>query len=94
MPHATSALKCERSRDNDGQRIRMVRADDGGALRTFNGGLAHENGWLASRKARRLIHWQGTAQYDFLTCAEVEFNVVRLNLFTKARRNSTPSMLN
>ena len=52
--------------------MRIIRADGGGALRTFNGGLAHENGWFASRKARRLLHWEGIAQLEFITRAEVE----------------------
>ncbi|QCB41166.1 hypothetical protein E5673_02100 [Sphingomonas sp. PAMC26645] len=67
-----------RDKHSDAHHVRMIRADDGGALRTFNGGLAHENGWYTSRKARRVLHWQGAAQYDFLTRAEVEFAVVRV----------------
>lgn len=55
--------------------VRIVRAANGGALRTFNGGLAHENGWLASKKAGRLLHYEGIAQRDFLVRAEVEFGV-------------------
>jgi hypothetical protein len=67
-----------RDKHSDAHHVRMIRADDGGALRTFNGGLAHENGWYTSRKAGRVLHWQGAAQYDFLTRAEVEFAVVRV----------------
>jgi len=67
-----------RDKHSDAYHVRMIRADAGGALRTFNGGLAHENGWFTSRKARRVLHWQGAAQYDFLTRAEVEFAVVRV----------------
>lgn len=58
--------------------VQIVRDKDGGALRTFYGGLTHENGWFASRKARRLLHWQGVAQRDFLLRAEVEFSVVSM----------------
>jgi hypothetical protein len=58
--------------------VQIVRDKDDGALRTFNGGLTHENGWFASRKVRRLLHWQGTAQRDFLLRAEVEFSVVSM----------------
>lgn len=58
--------------------VEIIRSTDGGALRTFNGGLMHENGWFASRKACRLLHWQGAAQRDFLIRAEVEFSVVRM----------------
>ena len=58
--------------------VRIVRATDGGALRTFAGGLMHENGWFASRKARRLLHWEGSAQREFLVRAEVEFSVLRM----------------
>lgn len=58
--------------------VQIVRDKDGGALRTFNGGLTHETGWLASRKARRLLHWEGIAQRDFLLRAEVEFSVVSI----------------
>lgn len=72
------APKFTRDKHSDAHHVRMIRAEDGGALRTFNGGLAHENGWYTSRKARRVLHWQGAAQYDFLTRAEVEFPVVRV----------------
>ena len=58
--------------------VQIVRDKNGGPLRTFNGGLSHENGWFASRKARRLLHWEGVAQRDFLLRAEVEFNVVSM----------------
>lgn len=58
--------------------VRIVRAADGGALRTFNGGLAHENGWLASKKAGRLLHYEGIAQRDFLVRAEVEPGVANM----------------
>ena len=58
--------------------VRIVRAADGGALRTFNGGLAHENGWLASKKAGRLLHFEGIAQRDFLVRAEVEPGVLTM----------------
>ena len=59
--------------------VEIVRAEnDGGPMRTFNGGQMHENGWFASRKAARLLHWQGTAQRDCLVRAEVEFGVVRM----------------
>lgn len=67
-----------RDKHSDAHNVQMIRAEDGGALRTFNGGLAHENGWYTSSKARRILHWQGAAQYDFLTRAEVEFPVVRM----------------
>ena len=70
--------KFTRDKHSDAHYVQMIRAEDGGALRTFNGGLAHENGWYTSRKARRVLHWQGAAQYDFLTRAEVEFPVVRV----------------
>ncbi|MFV0645427.1 MAG: hypothetical protein ACK5NN_13175 [Sphingomonadaceae bacterium] len=58
--------------------VRIIRASDGGALRTFNGGLAHENGWFASRKARRLLHYEGVTQLAFIMRAEVEHSVVRM----------------
>lgn len=44
----------------------MVRAEDGGPLRTMAGNLAHENGWLSIFKAKRLLHWQGIAQRSLL----------------------------
>lgn len=56
----------------------IVRATDGGALRTFNGGLPHENGWFNSAKARRLLHFEGVAQRDFLLRAEVEPGVANM----------------
>lgn len=58
--------------------VRIIRATDGGALRTFNGGLTHENGWYASRKARRLLHYEGVTQLAFIMRAEVEHSVVRM----------------
>ena len=76
--HAGPAPKFTRDKHSDAHHVRMIRAKDGSALRTFNGGLAHENGWYTSRKARRVLHWQGAAQYDFLTRAEDEFPVVRI----------------
>ena len=77
-PNSCSTPKFNRDKHSDAHHVRMIRADDGGALRTFNGGLAHENGWYTSRKAGRVLHWQGAAQYDFLTRAEVDFAVVRV----------------
>ena len=58
--------------------VQIIRAKDGGALRTFHGGLAHENGWLNSAKARRLLHFEGVAQRDFLLRAEVEPGVANM----------------
>lgn len=77
-PNRGSPPKFTRDKHSDARQVWMIRADDGGALRTFNGGLAHENGWYTSRKAGRVLHWQGAAQYDFLARAEVEFAVVRV----------------
>jgi hypothetical protein len=77
-PNGDPTPQFTRDKHSDAHHVRMIRADDGGALRTFNGGLAHENGWYTSRKAGRVLHWQGAAQYDFLTRAEVEFGVVRV----------------
>jgi hypothetical protein len=56
----------------------MVRETNGGPLRTFSGGLAHENGWHPSFKARRLLHWQGEAQLQFITKADLDHDVVHL----------------
>jgi hypothetical protein len=58
--------------------VQIVRAKNGGALRTFHGGLAHENGWFNSAKARRLLHFEGVAQRDFLMRAEVEPGVANM----------------
>ena len=58
--------------------VQIIRAKDGGALRTFHGGLAHENGWFNSAKARRLLHFEGVAQRDFLLRAEVESGVASM----------------
>lgn len=58
--------------------VQIVRAKNGGALRTFHGGLAHENGWFNSAKARRLLHFEGVAQRDFLLRAEVEPGVANM----------------
>lgn len=58
--------------------VQIVRAKDGGALRTFHGGLTHENGWFNSAKARRMLHFEGVAQRDFLLRAEVEPGVASM----------------
>ena len=58
--------------------VAVIRSSDGGALRTFNGGLAHENGWYPSAKAGRLLHYEGIAQLEFVIRSEVDFNVARL----------------
>jgi hypothetical protein len=58
--------------------VQIVRDKDGAALRTFAGGLTHENSWFANRKARRLLPYEGIAQRDFLLRAEVEFSVVSM----------------
>ncbi|WP_267389722.1 TnsA endonuclease N-terminal domain-containing protein [Sphingomonas sp. GC_Shp_3] len=80
LPNPASGTRPKFARDklSDANRVQMIRAENGGALRTFNGGLAHENGWYTSRKAGRVLHWQGAGQYDFLTRAEVEFSVKRV----------------
>lgn len=62
----------------------MVTARDGGGLRTFSGGLAHENGWLACRIARRLVHFEGVAQRALIVRAISEHPFVRLS--TESRR--------
>lgn len=53
----------------------IIRSADGGSLRTFHGNLAHENGWYPSWKARRLQHWQGTAQFNMIELSECLFDV-------------------
>lgn len=70
--------KFVRDKQVDAHHVRIIRADGGGALRTMNGGLAHENGWYPSRKARRVLHWQGMAQHDYVQCLEVDFSVARM----------------
>lgn len=57
----------------------MVRETNGGPLRTFSGGLAHENGWHPSFKAKRLLHWQGEAQLQFITKADIEHEVAKVD---------------
>ena len=57
-PNGDPTAKFTRDKHSDAHHVRMIRAEDGGALRTFNGGLGHENGWYTSRKARRVLHWQ------------------------------------
>lgn len=57
----------------------MVRETNGGPLRTFSGGLAHENGWHPSFKARRLLHWQGEAQLQFITKADLDHDAVTVD---------------
>ncbi|URW75056.1 hypothetical protein M9980_10865 [Sphingomonas donggukensis] len=71
--------KIVRDADIDGDKLvpmaTMFRAEGGGPLRTFNGGLAHENGWIPSRKARRLLHWEGEAQRALVVRCESDFAV-------------------
>lgn len=57
----------------------MIRAEGGGALHTFNGGLWHENGWHTSRKAGRLLHWEGETTLWQLLASETDDRVARLN---------------
>lgn len=78
IPRTAPTPNYRRDISPDYPEARIVRATDGGALRTFSGGLAHENGWFASKKARRLLHWQGIAQLEFITRAETDFGVVRM----------------
>ena len=47
----------------------IVRAD-GGSMRTFSGGLSHENGWWPSWKRHRLQHFEGMAQRDQILLSE------------------------
>lgn len=75
---ARNATRFVRDRDTQVADFEIIRAPDNGPLRTFNGGQKHENGWFASRKGRRLLHWEGTSQLAFITRAEVDFNVVRV----------------
>jgi len=70
--------KFVRDKQVDAHHVRIIRAHNGGALRTMNGGLAHENGWYPSRKARRILHWEGLAQHDYVQCLEVDFSVARM----------------
>lgn len=56
----------------------MHRAKDGGPLRTFNGGLPHENGVMYVKKAKRLLHWQGAAQRALVIRCESDFAVERV----------------
>lgn len=56
----------------------MVRAEGGGPLRTFSGGLSHENGWFHSRKGGGMLGWEGETAYEMLVSAESEHSVVRV----------------
>lgn len=56
----------------------MIRAEGGGPLRTFNGGLWHENGWHTSRKAGRLLHWEGETALWQLIASEVDDDVAKI----------------
>jgi hypothetical protein len=47
-------------------------AEDGGSLRTFSGGLAHECGWWPSFVSHRLQHWEGIAALNFIIEAETD----------------------
>ena len=50
----------------------FVRAEDGGPLRTFSGGLAHECGLNPLLKAGCTLGWEGQAAHDFLILMENE----------------------
>jgi hypothetical protein len=50
-----------------------------GQIRTFSGGLAHENGRFISRKARRLLHWEGIAQRALLIRTESDYRYISLD---------------
>lgn len=69
----------------------LLRAVDGGPLRTFSGNLAHENGWFASALMRRLLHFEGMAQKHLVQRLESEFEAVSVGtesiglLFTDQR---------
>lgn len=67
-----------RDKHLNGRQVQMIRSNDGGSIRTMSGRKAHENGWFVSCKAHRLLHWEGEAQFAFLTRAEVEFGVARM----------------
>lgn len=62
------------ARPEDIMAVMYVRAD-GGSLRTFHGGLAHENGWYASHKRGRTQHWEGDAQLYLVKRLECEPDV-------------------
>lgn len=57
----------------------MVRAEGGGPLRTFNGGLWHENGWHTSRKAGHLLHWEGETALWQLLQSDTDADVAKLD---------------
>lgn len=56
----------------------MYRAEDGGPLRTFSGGLTHENGFMHVRKAKRLVHWEGAAQRALIVRCESDFTALHV----------------
>lgn len=77
-PPLAPSTKYRRETSPDYSDVQIIRSTDGGALRTFSGAQFHENGWFASRKGRRLLHWEGASQLAFIVRAETEFNVVRV----------------
>lgn len=50
-----------------------------GQLRTFSGGLAHENGRISSRKAQRLLHFEGVAQRALLIRSESDHRYINID---------------
>lgn len=54
---------------------KVVFAENGGSLRTFSGGLAHECGWWPGARNPRLQHWEGIAAYNFMLAAECDHDV-------------------
>lgn len=85
LRHAASDSRIQRVDDLDEvseEAVAMatvVRAFDGGPLRTFSGGRSHENGWHISFKAGRMLHWEGeTALFKLIEC-EGRPDVARIN---------------
>lgn len=53
----------------------IILAENGGSLRTFSGGLAHECGWWPGSKNPRLQHWEGITAYNLMLQAECDYDV-------------------
>lgn len=64
--------------DEDVVMARMLRAPGGASRRTFMGGRTYENGLLCSRKAGRMLHWEGGAARALLVRSESDHGVTRI----------------
>ena len=67
-------------------------------VRTFSGGLTHQNGWFSSAKARVLLHWEGIAAKNLILLHECRTETIRflsepMTFLLPAKEQYTPDLL-